>query len=125
VRVSTAHKVHIYKKYLSVCPHVEIATPPPSIPQPEPGGGGHTHLRVRVWGSPNSDDWRKSLALCRLCATAEPLPVHSQGIHPLHDFRLRGRAELIEAGLSKETDDLASFSLLVLTCVNSTYCTLH
>ncbi len=25
------------------------------------GGGGHTRLRVRGWGSPNSDDWRKSL----------------------------------------------------------------
>jgi hypothetical protein len=23
---------------------------------------------VRGWGSPNSDDWRKSLALCLLCA---------------------------------------------------------
>jgi hypothetical protein len=31
------------------------------------GGGGHTRLRVRGWGSPNSDDWRKSLALCLLC----------------------------------------------------------
>ncbi len=31
---------------------------------PEPKGGGHTRLRVRGWGSPNSDDWRKSLALC-------------------------------------------------------------
>ncbi len=30
-------------------------------------GGGHTRLRVRVWGSPNSDDWRKSLALCLFC----------------------------------------------------------
>ncbi len=27
---------------------------------------GHTRLRVRGWGSPNSDDWRKSLALCQL-----------------------------------------------------------
>ncbi len=31
-------------------------------------GGGHTRLRVRGWGSPNSDDLRKSLALCLLCA---------------------------------------------------------
>jgi hypothetical protein len=31
------------------------------------GGGGHTGLRVRCWGSPNFDDWRKSLALCLLC----------------------------------------------------------
>ncbi len=47
--------------------------PPPPLPQasvpltPEAKGGGHTCLRVRGWGSPNSDDWRKSLALCRLC----------------------------------------------------------
>jgi hypothetical protein len=34
---------------------------------PEPGGGGHIRLRVRGWGSSNSDDWRKSLALCLLC----------------------------------------------------------
>jgi hypothetical protein len=37
---------------------------------PNRGGGvgdGHTCLRVRGWGSPNSDDWRKSLALCLLC----------------------------------------------------------
>ncbi len=31
------------------------------------GPGGHIRLRVRGWGSPNSDDWRKSLALCLLC----------------------------------------------------------
>ncbi len=28
---------------------------------------GHTRLRLRGWGSSNSDDWRKSLALCLLC----------------------------------------------------------
>ncbi len=30
--------------------------------------GGHTRLRLKGWGSPNSNDWRKSLALCLLCA---------------------------------------------------------
>ncbi len=30
--------------------------------------GEHTRLRVRGWGSPNSDDMRKSLALHLLCA---------------------------------------------------------
>ncbi len=34
---------------------------------PGPKGGAHTRLRVRGWGSPNSNDWRKSLALCLLC----------------------------------------------------------
>ncbi len=31
------------------------------------GGGGQTRLRVRGLGSPNSDDWIKSLVLCLLC----------------------------------------------------------
>jgi hypothetical protein len=43
----------------SVC-----ALPPPPR---RTKGGGHTRLRLRGWGSPNSDDWRKSLALCLLC----------------------------------------------------------
>jgi hypothetical protein len=29
--------------------------------------GVHSRLRVRGWGSPCSDDWKKSLALCLLC----------------------------------------------------------
>ncbi len=41
------------------------------LPPPEPKGGGHTRVRVRGWGSPNSDDWRKSLALCLLCGVIE------------------------------------------------------
>ncbi len=53
---SKTHKVHSYKEYHNVCP----------LP-PEPKGGGHTRVRVRGWGSPNSNDWRKSLALCLLC----------------------------------------------------------
>ncbi len=31
------------------------------------GGVGHTRQGVRGWGSPNSDDLRKSLELCLLC----------------------------------------------------------
>ncbi len=50
-------------------PLVGIGTLPPPLasecaPPPQTKGKGHTRLRVRVWGSPNSDDWRKSLALC-------------------------------------------------------------
>jgi hypothetical protein len=36
-------------------------------PPPRTGGGGG--IRVRGWGSPNSEDWRKSFALCLLCGT--------------------------------------------------------
>ncbi len=43
-------------------------SPTPSLasecaPPPRFKGGRHTRLRVRGWGSPNSDGWRKSLAL--------------------------------------------------------------
>ncbi len=68
------HKVRIFTEYHSV--HMsprrnwETTTPsfsPASVPlPPEPKEGGHTRLRVRGRGSPNSDDWRKSLALCLL-----------------------------------------------------------
>jgi hypothetical protein len=42
----------------------------PSPQEPRGGGGLHTRLRVRGWGSPNSDDWRKSSALCLQCLQA-------------------------------------------------------
>jgi hypothetical protein len=54
-----------------------------------------TRLRVRGWGSPSSDDWRKSLALCPLCAVDHrPITffsdftetIHSQ-INILHHWR--------------------------------------
>ncbi len=66
-----SHKVCIYIDYHSVCPLVGIVTlptplSPASVPLPPEWGGGHTRQRVRGWGSPNSDDWRKSLALCLL-----------------------------------------------------------
>ncbi len=46
-------------------PLVGIGTLPPplspaSLPLPTELGGGHTRLRVRGWGSANSDDWRKA-----------------------------------------------------------------
>ncbi len=64
----------------TVCPLVGIGTLPPplspaSVPlPPELKGGRHTRLRVRGWGSPNSEDWRKSLSLCLLCAPTCHLP---------------------------------------------------
>jgi hypothetical protein len=68
---SPSHKVRIYKEYHSVYSLVGIGTlPPPSLasecipPLGTRGGGeGHTRLRVRGWGSPSSDDLRKSFAL--------------------------------------------------------------
>jgi hypothetical protein len=70
------HKVHIYSiqsTMHSVFPLVGIGTlptplSPASVPLPPEPEGGHTRLRVRGWGSPNSDDCRKSLALNLLCA---------------------------------------------------------
>jgi hypothetical protein len=82
----------IYKEYHSVCPLVGIGTPPTPLPQasePSPsgpkGGGVHTRLRLRAWGSPNSNDWRKSLALCYSVLSAHPLslfppPPYTQNI---------------------------------------------
>jgi hypothetical protein len=43
--------------------------PPPRIRGA--GEEGHTSLRVRGWGSLNSDNLRKSLALCLLCGWRE------------------------------------------------------
>ncbi len=48
----------------SPTPYLASECAPPPGPK---GGGGHTRLRAMGWGSPNSDDWRKSLALCLLC----------------------------------------------------------
>jgi hypothetical protein len=62
------HKVHINLEYHKCLSPRRNWDPPPlshkrvCIP-PEPKEG----VRVRGWGSPNSDDWRKSLALCLLC----------------------------------------------------------
>ncbi len=76
------HKVLIYKEHQSVCPRVGIGTLPtpllqasvssPNSPPPRPKGGGHARLRLRGWGSPNPDDWRKGLALCLLCGYTLP-----------------------------------------------------
>jgi hypothetical protein len=53
----------------------QLPTPlsPASVPLPQNRDGGvgwHTRLRARGWGSSNSDDLRKSLALCLLCAVS-------------------------------------------------------
>jgi hypothetical protein len=50
-------------------PSSELGLSHPSLvsecaPSPGTKGGGDTRLRVRGWGSSNSDDFRKSVALC-------------------------------------------------------------
>ncbi len=67
--------------------------PPPPLPQMSVlppgtkawrGGGVHTRLRVRGWGSPNSDDWRESLVLTLLFGSSRPLsPASVSHSHPL------------------------------------------
>jgi hypothetical protein len=61
------HKVLIYIEHHSVCPLVGIGTPPHPFshkrvcpPPPDQRVGGHTRLRLKGWGSPNSNDWRNA-----------------------------------------------------------------
>jgi hypothetical protein len=64
--------IEIFTKYVYIMsttvyvPSSELGLSQP-LPQNRGGGEGHTRLRVRGWGSPNSDDLRKNLALCLLC----------------------------------------------------------
>ncbi len=71
ILTTTKYDIKSTKEYHIVCPLVGIGTlptplSPANVPlSPEPGGG-HIRLRVRGCGSPDNDDWRKSLALCLL-----------------------------------------------------------
>ncbi len=68
------HKVLINEEYYKcMSSHWNWDAPTPflawecaSTPKTK-GVGWHTCLRVRGCGSPNSDDWRESLAFCLLC----------------------------------------------------------
>jgi hypothetical protein len=62
---------YLYRVPQCMSPRGNWDSPTPSLasecaPPPRTKGGRHTRLRVRGWGSSNSDDWRKSLALCLL-----------------------------------------------------------
>ncbi len=89
------HKVRIYTEYHGLCPLVGIGTlpthlTPASVPlPPEPKGRGHTRLQVRGWGSPNADDWRKSLALYLLCGVPPSGPRIEHGINIMSGRLLR------------------------------------
>jgi hypothetical protein len=66
------YKIHLLEIMRLQVPSILsiLLAPNPSLAcecaPPSRTGRGHTRLRVRGWGSPNSDDWRKSLALCLL-----------------------------------------------------------
>ncbi len=74
----TYHLSHVVTKYIYTqsttvsVPSSELGPPHPSPPgsvsPPQPKGGTHSPA-WRGWGSPNSDDWRKSLALCLICVS--------------------------------------------------------
>ncbi len=65
--------IYIKSTMHSVCPSLELGLPQPLSRQrvcPTPrtkGWGAHWPAAKGVGGSPNADDWRKSLALCLLC----------------------------------------------------------
>jgi hypothetical protein len=62
-------KDHRVGRVLSVSPVIGIGTPPPLLPQasvpPHPlvWGGGHTRLRLKRWGSPNSNEGTYTVVL--------------------------------------------------------------
>ncbi len=91
---------HIYIELHSVCPLVGIGTPPTPLPKasvPLPlqrVGGGHIRLRLCGWGSPNSDEWRISLALCLLCVH------HRQSCGVLSSWEGRATPPLLPISLS-------------------------
>ncbi len=80
--IHSMHKVSICKEYHSVCSLVGTGTlPTPLSPAsvhlpPNRGGRGGTLACGLGVGEefqfPNSDDWRKSLALCLLCDSIGP-----------------------------------------------------
>jgi hypothetical protein len=63
-------KFYIYRAPQCISSRRNWDSPNPSpaseYAPPDQRVGGHTCLRLRGWGSPNSDDWRKSVALCLL-----------------------------------------------------------
>ncbi len=102
--VGRLHKVRTYKEYHSVCPLVGIGTLPtplspasvPLLPEPR-GGGGHTRLRGRGWGSPNSDDYRKSLALCFSVVDQNMLQLYiMQSIEGMNECTKRSLGTLVQ-----------------------------
>jgi hypothetical protein len=74
-RYGSAQSTYTYRVPKCMSPLLNWDSPTPSLasecvlPPGTNGGEGGAHSpAMGGWGSPNSDDWRKSLALCLLCA---------------------------------------------------------
>ncbi len=81
-------------------PHPQANVPLP----PEPGeGGGHTRLRVRGLVSPNSDDWRKGLALCLLWSVTEFWSLFVRVSYLCPPISWRPRSAVVELETSRRT----------------------
>ncbi len=74
-----------------------VCPPPPRTKR----GGDRLGRGVREWGSPNSDDWKKSLALCLLCVcSAVPLSCNTQNVNMLTAVKAIYRSKSIFSWLS-------------------------
>ncbi len=76
-------------------PASECALPPPQTK----GLGGHTRLRLKGWRSHNSDDCRKSLALCLLCEPNHIKFRTCSALAPMWTTRINESAELTQGAL--------------------------
>ncbi len=80
-------------------PSFELGLPPshPSdcAPTPNQRWRAHTRLRVRRWGSPNLDDWRKISALCLLKENILQYVVYNEIFPPLKRYLLMNSTSVI------------------------------
>jgi hypothetical protein len=90
--VSLPQSTFIYRVPQCMSPRRNWDSPTPSLKGggdtlfPVPRGGGQTRLLVRGWGSPDSDDWRKSCGLYHLHTNQPP---HKHDIfYPFPLFRV-------------------------------------
>jgi hypothetical protein len=125
------HKVNIYiyveyhSTYMSLRRTWESPHPLPRqrvFPSPQnQRGGGHTRLRVWGWGSPNSDDWRKSLALCLLCGLSHSPKELSREALANSGNNLQNLNQKIEIrGSVRRFSDLKKYSAISLLIISPT-----
>ncbi len=103
-RLDRARATYVRLLHVPPCPHPSPANEcvPPPPPTPNQGWGGHTRLRAMGWGSPSSDDWRKSLPLCLLCGLSKQFSElttvfqRNQQNHNIY-FSHRGRLKILKS----------------------------